>query len=88
MTKYIIIVLIFLATPVCYSQEILPTSSKPELTEINLDLNLPNKEYNLKKPDLQNEKKIKNYEDDDMPYDIITSPIQLLKQYGFNENKY
>lgn len=55
--------------------------------EIHLDLNTGYKGYKIKQPEENNDNQAKKEsEEDDMPFEMVTSPLQLLKQ--FNTGQY
>lgn len=63
----------------CYAQEV----NNSEKKEIGLDINLPTKTYNLKKPSFNNsnnQSKV-DIDDEEMPINFMPTPFQLLKQY-------
>ncbi|MBO6273552.1 hypothetical protein J6O48_12345 [bacterium] len=63
----------------CYAQEV----NNSEKKEIGLDINLPAKTYNLKKPSFNNsnnQSKV-DIDDEEMPINFMPTPFQLLKQY-------
>lgn len=79
MKKFLALAIIFLLLPYCNAQE--KTNNKTDLQqEIHLDSSSENKTYNLKENDYHNPK-IEPDDGDDMPFNFVTSPLQLLKQY-------
>jgi len=62
-------------------------STNCDAKEIHLDLNTGVKEYKIKQPEENNDNQAKKEsEEDDMPFEMVTSPLQLLKQ--FNAGQY
>lgn len=54
--------------------------------EIHLDLNTGYKGYKIKQPEENNDNQAKRESDeDDMPFEMVTSPLQLLKQFNTGE---
>lgn len=82
MRKFLILVLILSIYTTCYGEESSYRDEKSTAEEINLDVNIPSKGYNLSKPKTETENKVKYYDDSlDVPIDFMPAPMQLLKQY-------
>lgn len=80
--KKVFYLLIILSMSCCYAETINNETYNPESQEIMLDLKTPQKTYNLQKNNNFNNPKIEpEYDMDEMPFDIITTPLQILKQY-------
>lgn len=61
-------------------------STNYDAKEIHLDLNTGFKGYKIKQPEENNDNQAKReLEEDDMPFEMITSPLQLLKQFNTGE---
>lgn len=81
MKKSLVLIIIFSFLSCCYAQEHADTNVSSEPNEIFL--NSTPKSYNLKKPDYQNERKTEQEDEDDdndLPLNMMTSPLQILKQ--------
>ena len=67
--------------PICLADEELGEEKPVEQKEILLDLSVPCPKYNLQKVDNRNNPVLeKNDESDEIPFDILTSPMRMLKQ--------
>jgi len=81
MKKIFIFFTVLAACIGCYANEISTNNQTTDGQEIHLDLNTGFKEYNLNKKDLRNNPEPKTDDDDDMPFEMMTSPLRILKQY-------
>lgn len=80
MKKILLFILIMMFVPICCADEELEDEKPVEQKEILLDLSVPCPKYNLEKVDNINNPKIEKEEDDGIPFDILTSPMRMLKQ--------
>ena len=82
---YVLAIIFFMINTNGYSQDIYNSEKTSEQKEINLDVNITCPEYNLKKPEIKDNTEIKSQNYDELPLDMITNPIKLLRQYCADE---
>lgn len=81
MKKILCLTIIFSTLSFCYANEQVNPDTNLKQNEIHLNINSRAKEYNLKKNDYKNNPENTKIEVDETPFELITSPLQFLKQY-------
>ena len=81
--KKSLVILFLIAGFMCNISVLASEPADYNAKEIHLDLNTGFKEYKIKQPEENNDNRThKDSDDDDLPFEMVTSPLQLLKQYN------
>ena len=83
MKKIFVLTAVIFIVSVCNAQEI----TNQDWQEINLNTNSPAKTYKVSKPNIENSKQDTDDDENDTPFNLMYSPLEMLKQYQ-QDNKY